>query len=168
MTLYIEGHASSGYATVTSFSEENVTVFKGKSSEAPPSFERSCVFRVLSLDNGAELGTPIRFGSTITLTHNLTQKMIAKKSGDSGQQSHRVFLKPVVSTDGNEDPPEQCWFRPMPRIKLYSEGDPIKFDSQVLIESAHGIGSRYVKDSSKIGHRFTTATLVVHDHGCSV
>ena len=30
----------------------------------------------------------------------------------------------------------------MPRIKLYAEGDRIKFDSQVLIESAHGIGSR--------------------------
>jgi hypothetical protein len=92
------------------------------------------------LDHGAELGTPIRFGSTITLQHNLTQKLLAKRPGDAGHQTHRIFLKPPP-VEG-EAPPEQCWFRPMPRIKLYSEGDPIKFDSQVLIESAHGIGSR--------------------------
>jgi len=55
-----------------------------------------------------------------------------------------VSLRPAQGTFfGSEStlPPEQAWLTPMPRIKLFSEGDQIKFNSPILLECGKDSGS---------------------------
>ena len=47
----------------------------------------------------------------------------------------------------------QCWFKPTARIKLYDEGDPVLFNSQILFDSAHVRGKVFLsceKNSSTL------------------
>lgn len=98
------------------------------------------MFRINCLEHQAEIGAPIRYGTLVTLTHRLTQKLISKKPGEAGHELHQIVLKQGV--DENFAVDAQCWFRPMPRIKLHSEGENVKLDAQVLLETAIGSSLR--------------------------
>ena len=137
VTLYVEGPEAGGYAAVGSFSDENVTVFTG--SETPPNFERSCVFQIILLNTDAEPGSVIKYGANVALMHRLTNKVIRLDPRNLGLKhgGHRISLHPTqgaIFGPGSSLPPEQAWLRPMPRIKLFSEGEKIKYNSPILFE----------------------------------
>eukprot|EP00729_Bicosta_minor_P017404 gene17404-21628_t len=139
VTLYVEGPDAGGYAAVGSFSDENVTVFT--ESETPPNFERSCVFQIVLLNTDAELGSAIKYGSNVALMHRLTSKLIRLDPRTSIKHGHRISLQPTQGTiigPGSSLPPEQAWLKLMPRIKLFSEGERIKFNSPILFECTKG------------------------------
>lgn len=142
VTLYVEGPDAGGYAAVGSFSDENVTVFTG--GETPPNFERSCVFQVVLLNTDAELGSVIKYGSNVALMHRLTSKLIRLDPRNLGiKDGHRISLHPTqgaIFGPGSSLPPEQAWLKPMPRIKLFSEGERIKFNSPILFECTKNSG----------------------------
>ena len=126
-----QGPGGYGYGKIDSFNTEMFTVH---TDAKPTNFERCCVFEVLSLESDAESGAVIRYGSAIAFRHKLTGKMLARQVGGVGLQNHSVVLRDGVD--------EQSSFSPAPRIKLHAEGNPVKYDASIIVETAQGGSSK--------------------------
>ena len=144
VTLFVEGPGGSGYATVASYGDDHVTVYT-ESQDEPPNFERTAVFQVKSMETDANPGMVIRYGSPVVLVHRLSQKVIAVEQAVSGAL-RRVLLKRTHTNTASYDHP--CWLKAVPRIKLYDDGDPVLFNSQILLDSAHIRGKVFLSCTS--------------------
>jgi hypothetical protein len=81
---------------------------------------------MISTETGAKLGTIIRYGTNITLQHRFTQKYVC--SGRNGDLTLVVVRSGVAA--GCE-----CWYKLMPRIKLFVEGQRVNVNARVLLEA---------------------------------
>ena len=109
--------------TKSSFNDSNITV---DPNLVPKNFDRSGVFQIVGVGAGAKIGTAVRYGASVAFQHRFTQKYVCRGRND---ELLLTAARPGVP------PGVQCWFRPMPRIKLFAEGQIVTVNARVLIES---------------------------------
>eukprot|EP00050_Salpingoeca_kvevrii_P009719 m.4425 g.4425 ORF g.4425 m.4425 type:complete len:2676 (+) comp2418_c0_seq1:49-8076(+) len=130
ISLYVEG-TTSGYVSLESFAVNSLSIYPDAN---PPNFQQSCVFQVLHVASDSPLGSVVHFGEMIMLVHRGTQKVVARRGGQSDSGTFHVIVQDERS--------DARLFKPVPRFKLHSDGDPIRLNDQVVFESAQSIENR--------------------------
>eukprot|EP00051_Salpingoeca_urceolata_P023861 m.411246 g.411246 ORF g.411246 m.411246 type:complete len:2678 (-) comp20163_c1_seq6:250-8283(-) len=153
VSLYCEGASqnNSGYTVVESFSSDSLHVFFGQNV---PNFQQSCVFQVRLVSDDGNDGDIIHFGDLVTLVHRGTQKAIARRAAQTERGRFGAVLQDDVRT-------EKAHFRPMPRFKLHSEGDPVGINDQALIQCSQDTQNLYLHVDKTGNAHADSATISV-------
>ena len=80
-------------------------------------------------------GDPVPYGQTIQLYHVASRRYVRISTTTTSRRepSH-------LKVDLSEEITRGSWFRIMPRFKVRAEGDPIRGNDQVVIESVESVG----------------------------